>query len=104
MSKYIYGWEKLYKTMRSLVSDGDIRDRLYNGLVNEGIHITPERDLPEEIREDFLNFLERMSPSQSSIGRTSLKTTIFALSDEEAYNGAQQLLDFYDTVCRHFDD
>jgi len=101
MRKYSYGWEKLYQTMSSLITADDIRDRLCSGLADGVIHIKPEKDLPEEIQDDFKEFWERVTSAQPDGDEGTLKATLDTFSDEEANEVARQLLSFYDTVCRH---
>jgi hypothetical protein len=104
MQNYSYGWENLYLTMCSLISTGDIRERLYNGLVFNAIHITPENDLPEEIQENFKTFWEHVTSVQPAGSGDDIKATLATFSDEELNKAAQQLFSFYDTVCRYIGD
>ena len=53
-----YGWEKLHLAVHSLCGQGEQSQRLVNAVVYNLIHITPENDLPEEIRGEFQEFMD----------------------------------------------
>jgi aspartate/methionine/tyrosine aminotransferase len=85
-----YGWEQLHLAVRHLAaSEGALGERLTTVVATRLVHVTPDRDLPEDIRSAFSKWMQEMQPS-----------TVQQMGADRLRNAAAQLVDFYDSVCR----
>jgi hypothetical protein len=100
--EYIYGWEKLNMAVASLVGAGSQRERLIEAISFSLSHIKPENDLPLEMRAEFTQFMDEMTGrEESKPGQGRLEATVQALGALEVHAAAEEVLSFYDKICRY---
>ncbi len=101
MSDYDYAWEKLRVAVQCLAGTGSQKYRLLDALISALSRINPDDDLPPEIREDFEQLMKdmRQLPAVGQDGR--YKITVDSLSDDAVSEAINQVMNFYDVVCRH---
>lgn len=87
--------EKLYRAVKTLaISDNDIKSRLTDAVVNELMHINPEDDLPENLREQFYQLHLQLTAQGST------PETVAYMTTREASNAAAEVVSLYDQVAR----
>ncbi|WP_020405215.1 hypothetical protein [Hahella ganghwensis] len=96
-----YGWEKLHSAIHSLCGQGEQAERLLNSVVFSLIQITPENDLPEEMRQEFQQFMDDMTSVEAQRDEGRVKATIDTLDEIEIGNKIEKVISFYDSICRH---
>jgi hypothetical protein len=99
MNRYGYVYEKLYNSMRILVtSQASLKERLLAAWLQHG-HLQAERFPPEKRKtwEALKATATTMPPTSESEGR--LHASIGALTDDEAKQMAGDLLELFDWVC-----
>jgi hypothetical protein len=99
-----YAIEKLHLAVSTLVGTGNVRDRLAEAYLR---HLSPvsARDFPEELREEYREIITAFScvPVEYE-GQGTLRSTLNAMSDEEAVMLARRLVGlYYDLVEYYFD-
>ena len=99
--KFNYGWEKLHMAIHSLCSQGDQSERLVNAVVFGLIRITPAKDLPEEIRQEFQDFMSEVTSVNAQRDEGRVKATIDTFDEIELSEKVERIISFYDTVCRY---
>lgn len=92
--KYKYGWEKLHLAIHSLCGDASQADRLRSALLHSLIQITPENDLPDELKDEFK---ELMMPIE---GNAEKQHKIDAMSELERRAAIEKIISLYDRICR----
>lgn len=96
-----YGWEKLHLAIHSLCGQGDQTERLLNAIVYSLIHITPDNDLPEGIRQEFQDFMAEMTSVETQRDEGRVKATIDTLDKIGLDDKIEKIISFYDAICRH---
>jgi len=102
--EYIYAYEKFHNAVLCLTCQGDQRERLYKALQylkNIEIQMHPEKHLPEVIRDDYLEFITRMSSIKAVRDEGDFRATINSLDEEELNQAASDIISFFDCVCRY---
>jgi hypothetical protein len=101
--KYKYGWEKLHMAVHSLAGSASQHERLINAVVFNLIHITPENDLPESMRDEFKDFLTELT-SVETVGEIgTVEATVKTLNEMQISNYIEKIIGLYDTVCRYME-
>ena len=98
---YKYGWEKLHMAVHSLAGSASQSERLVNAVVFSLIHITPENDLPDEMRDEFKEFMSDITSVEAIGDEGSVQATVEAMDEMQISNCAEKIIGFYDSVCRH---
>ena len=101
MSQFSYGWEKLHTAVQSLAGAVDQKQRLVNAVVSGLIHITPDRDLPLEIRSDFAQFIGEITSVKAEGDEGNIQATVDSLDEMGIHSAVEKIIGFYDTVCRY---
>lgn len=101
MSVYRYGWEKLHLAIHSLSGTSTQKERLVNAIAYNLIHITPENDLPPELRDEFEQFMEDIISVQAEGDEGNVRATVDSLDEISTHRAIEKIIGFYDTVCRH---
>jgi len=96
-----YGWEKLHLAVHSLSGQGEQAQRLVNAVVNNLIHITPENDLPEEICNEFHEFMDEITSVEAKGDEGTVQATANTLDEIGLSRAIEKIISFYDTVCRY---
>ncbi|MFC1751408.1 hypothetical protein ACFL2V_21750 [Pseudomonadota bacterium] len=99
--EFKYGWEKLHMAVHSLAGSASQPERLSNAVVFSLIHITPENDLPEEIRDEFKEFMSDITNVEAKADEGSVQATVNTLDELQISNHVDKIISFYDTVCRY---
>lgn len=98
-----YGWEKLHKAIHSLCGQGSQSERLKNAISFNLIQIKSKEHLPEEMRDEFNEFMKRMTSVQSQGNEGTIQATIDSFDELEVSQSIEKIISFYDTICRHSD-
>ena len=98
---FSYGWEKLQRAVSCLAGRGDQRERLVDAVVSSLIRISPDRDLPPEIRSDFAQFIGDITSVKAERDEGNIQATIDSLDEMGVHRAVEKIIGFYDTVCRH---
>jgi hypothetical protein len=98
-----YGWEKLHLAIHALTGQGTQTERLSDAIVFNLIHVSPENDLPEEMREEFTAFMGEMSSLEAIGDEGTIQATVNTFDEIERKRAIEKIISFYDTVCRHSD-
>ncbi|MCX6841334.1 MAG: hypothetical protein NTX53_03480 [candidate division WOR-3 bacterium] len=99
MSPIDYGWKQLYTSVGALAGNGSLKERLCNALQSLA-HITPERDIPESLRQDFGAFWTKMNSRPASGDEGTIQATVETLGEIELSDAADKIISFYTEVCR----
>jgi hypothetical protein len=102
-----YGWEKLHLAVHSLSLSlsgaSHQKERLVNAVVYNLIHITPENDLPPEQRDEFRQFIEKITSVEAKGNEGTVQATVDSLDELGTSRAIEKIIGFYDTVCRHME-
>ena len=98
---FSYGWEKLHTAVSCLAGSGDQRERLVDAVVSSLIRISPDRDLPPEIRSDFAQFIGDITSVKAERNEGNIQATIDSLEEMGVHRAVEKIIGFYDTVSRH---
>lgn len=101
MNAYSYGWEKLHGAMHSLAGIKSQEDRLVNAVTYHLIHITPEKDLPSGMRDEFQQFMKEINSVSAKGDEGTIHATVASLDEVGTSNAVSKIIGFYDSVCRH---
>ncbi|MBY6223555.1 hypothetical protein [Ferrimonas balearica] len=93
-----YGWEKLHIAVHTLCGGRERRERLIDALALSLIHINANEHLPEDMRDEFINFWEEMTFVQGEDG--TIKATVDSLDDMGVSRAIEKIVGFYDEICR----
>ncbi len=96
-----YGWEKLNTAVSCLAGTGNQRERLVDAVVSNLIRISPDRDLPPEIRSDFAQFIGDITSVKAERNEGNIQATIDSLDEMGVHRAVEKIIGFYDTVCRY---
>jgi len=100
MSKYDYGWEKLYQGVRILTMEIPQRKRLVLAMSEIG-RIRPDEHLPNKIVEEFNEFIAYITSVPAKGDEGTIAATVNSLDDSEISEAIDKIIGFYDKVCRH---
>lgn len=101
--EFSYGWRKLHGAVRSLCGAGSQLERLVDAVLFNLIHITPESDLPESVRDEFQEFMRGVGFSSAVRGGGEVQTPLRVLDEIGLNRAAEKIVGFYDAVCRHYE-
>jgi len=96
-----YGWEKLHNAIHLLCGQGSQAARLISAVAYNLIQIDPKNDIPEDIRDEFKEFMDEITavPAQNKEG--SIQATINTLDENGLSEAIEKVIHFYDKVCRN---
>ncbi|NOY16786.1 MAG: hypothetical protein GXP23_07645 [Gammaproteobacteria bacterium] len=98
-----YGWEKLHVAVHSLCGSGSQPERLVNAVTSSLIHITPENDIPKDIRQEFEEFMKEMTSVPAESDEGTIQATVNKMDEIALSNAVEKIISFYDSVCRQMD-
>jgi hypothetical protein len=101
---YSYGWQQLYSAVLCLADLGDIRKRLAfaaAALHNSEVLRNPKSHLPKEIRDEYIEFVRKMSSVKATGDEGNFQATVNTLDEMEMKRAAEKIISFYDTICRY---
>lgn len=84
-----YGWEKLHTAVHSLCGTSSQNQRLVNA-----------NDLPDEMREEFQQFMGEMTSVDAVGDEGSVQATVDILGETGVSRAIEKIIGFYDAVCR----
>ena len=91
----IYGYEKLFKSVRILVTGSrSIQDRLIDAFLHEFGLIRLE-DLPKELHTDFKRIEDELTKVEPVRGEGSARATISQMDDHQANKMAQDIVELF---------
>lgn len=96
-----YGWEKLHQAMHALAGAKDQKNRLISALSYDLLNIRPDPDLPEELREEFEQFMRDMTAVAADGDEGTIYATVRRMDENGVRAAIAKIIHFYDTVCRH---
>jgi len=103
-----YADEKFSAAIRTLaIAPGPIKPRLIEAIAVHLSYIQTERDLPEELRDDYVALLDRVThewPTVSNPADGRVQATIGHMTDAEAVEIADEILSFAYRVAEALED
>jgi len=96
-----YGWEKLHSAVHTLTGQSSQSERLEGAIIYNLIHINPDNDLPEEMREEFKEFMNEISSVEAQNNEGNVHATVNTYDETQVSRAIEKIINFYDTVCRH---
>ena len=60
-----------------------------------------EKHLPEEIRNEYKMFVNRMNVVKPTANEGAIQATINTLNEDELSSAESDIITFYDSICRH---
>jgi hypothetical protein len=100
MVKYAHGWQSLHAAVHTLVGASGLKQRLESAIIFNLIQIKPDNDLPEEIRDDFIGFMNEMHSRRTCDSEGAVWDAIECLDDVGRQRAVIRIIDFYDVVSR----
>jgi hypothetical protein len=101
---YNYGWQQLHSAVHCLADSGDLRKRLAYAaaaLHNPEVLQNPKIHLPKEIRDEYIEFVRKMSSVKATGDEGNFQATVNTLDEMEMNRAAKKIISFYDTICRY---
>lgn len=92
-------WERFYEAIRSLSSWGTIQQRLANTYLFYLVDVK-RQELPEEIRKNFDDLCKALTGGGSFDDETAVRNTASKLTNEEAFEYAERIIDMFDFIAR----
>ena len=98
---YFYGYQQLSRAVSYLeTQDGTPAKRLEAVALNNLCHITPEVDLPEELRPEFIKMMERLGKVWgTSEDEGTIVRAVRTMSDDEVRSTINSVVDLYGRFC-----
>ncbi len=99
---YAYGHEQLHRAVSYLATqDGTPAQCLESVAVDHLCHITPENDLPEELRPEFIEIMERLGKvwGTTSEEEGALVRGVRTMNDYEVRSTIRTVVYLYGRVC-----
>lgn len=100
MVKYIHGLQSLHAAVHTLAGASDLKHRLESAIIFNLVQIKPENDLPEEVRDDFVSFMDEMHSRRTCDSEGAVWNVIQLLDDVGRQRAVIRIIDFYDLVSR----
>lgn len=100
MVKYTHGWKNLNAAVHTLAGASELKQRLESAIIFNLIQIKPDKDLPEEIRDDFIGFMDEMHSRRTCDSEGAVWDAIQLLDDIGRQRAVVRIIDFYDVVSR----
>lgn len=88
-----YGWEKLHEAIISLSGSSDIKTRL-SSAISRLTRLEAPRDLPEEIREEFVEFMTKVTSIEATGDEGKIMATLNTLDETELVELAHNIESF----------
>jgi hypothetical protein len=101
VTNYSRGWEKLHLAVHTLAGTGTQKERLVDAVAYNLIHIIPDKDLPEELHDEFTEFKHKITSVPAKGNEGSIQATVNTLAESDVGQFVKEIISFYDTVCRH---
>lgn len=90
-----YAHEKFRDATRTLATHPTaIKERLALALVKDVGYVQMERDVPEELHEEYQVFWERVTSGVPSSGEGTLQASVREMSDQNAVEIAELIIQF----------
>ncbi len=87
--------EKFYRAVRTMaITESDIKSRLTDAAVNELVQVNAESDLPENLREQFNQLLEKLK------AQGGIPETIAYMTTREASSTAAEVVSLYHELVK----
>lgn len=99
-----YGWEKLSSAVHCLTGYGERKERLAyaaSALHNTEILRHPKIHLPKEIRDEYVEFVRKMSSVKATDNEGDFVATVNSLDEAALGQAEKKIISFYDTICRY---
>jgi hypothetical protein len=99
-----YAWEKSMLAVTGMArSTKNINGRIADAYVYHLINIEPDRDLPEDLRLRLAEIREALTRTPARGNEGTVQASAMAMSEEEASEIADKIVEFYDIVCARSD-
>jgi len=90
-----YAQEKFHQAINTLATNpGRIQERVIDAWIYGLIHIEPERDLPKEVLEEFLDRKKEITKGSAAEGEGLIASTVNGMSEDEAMEEASWILGY----------
>ncbi len=93
-------WERFYEAVRSLASWGTIQERLSNTYICYLGQLEKD-ELPPEVQGNFLDLCRSITDGKPFGDGSIVREMVSRMSDEEAFEHAEKIIDIYDNIARH---
>lgn len=94
-----YARYKFQKAISELSRDGTLRERLINAFLVNLIHID-QADLPETVRNDFLNFKYRIIQNHPETAYQTVESMVIKMDDPEVQKLIDTLFSMYEVISK----
>jgi len=101
MSEFSYGWEKLHVAVHSLAGAASQKERLVGAVVFSLIHINPDVDLPEKMRDEFKQFMQEITSVAAMRDEGTVQATIDTYDELALSRAVEKIIGFYDEICHY---
>ena len=92
-------WGLFHNATHMLCSEGTQRERLINATCELG-HVRAD-SLPAELIADFKSHMNEMRVVTGTNGEGAFAATINSFSTEQIQKAIDNIVGFYDSICRH---
>jgi hypothetical protein len=97
--KMSLAWERFYEAVRSLASWGTIQERLSNTYICYLGQLDID-ELSPDVRENFQDLCLSITAGKPFGDGTIVRETVSGMTDEEAFEHAEKIIDIYDNIAR----
>jgi hypothetical protein len=94
-----HAWKKLRAAVGKLIKEGSQRERLAAAMID--LATLKAKDLPIEIRQEFVFTIDYVCHSRIQEPGTSVELMISTMKDAEVNTIVQSILNMYDAVTRY---
>lgn len=100
MNKYAQGWQSLHAAIHTLAGASDQKQRLESAIIFNLSQINPERDLPPEVRRNFVAFMREMRAHHTRDSEGAVWEVVKLMDSLQRQQAITHIVDFYDAVSR----
>lgn len=100
MNKYAQGWKSLHAAVHTLAGASDQKQRLESAIIFNLSQINPQRDLPPEVRPNFVAFMREMRAHHTRDSEGAVWEVVKLMDSLQRQQAITHIIDFYDAVSR----
>lgn|SRR5690606_30068939 len=100
MNKYAQGWNSLHAAVHTLAGASNQKQRLESAIIFNLSQINPERDLPPEVRRNFVAFMREMRARHTRDSEGAVWEVVNLMDSLQRQQAITHIIDFYDAVSR----
>ena len=100
MNSFAYGHEQLLKSVSYLATQDDPPAQRLERVVQDNLcHITPENDLREELRDEFIGIMKRLGEVWVASKDGTLVRAARTMTDDEVFSTIDKIVYLFDRLC-----